>query len=66
MYKKEFEYEIYKLLKSSKTFHELMLYIYSTLEKANEIDIYSKRDLEKLLNTFKDFKYDVKYYEEKF
>ena len=66
MYQKEFEYEIYKLFKSSKKFHELMLNINSNLEKTNEIDIYSKRDLEKLLNTFKDFKYDVKYYEEKF
>ena len=57
MCQKQLEYEIYKLVKSSKKFHELMLDIYSTFEK---------RDLEKLLNTFKDFKYDVKYYEEKF
>ena len=36
MYKKEFEYKIYKLLNCSKKFHELMLNIYSNLEKTNE------------------------------
>ena len=65
MNQKQLKHEIYKLVKSSKKFHELMLDIYSTFEKNNEFDIYQKRDLEKLLNTFKDFKYDVKYYEEK-
>ena len=40
MNQKQLKHEIYKLVKSSKKFHELMLDIYSTFEKDNEFDIY--------------------------